>query len=299
MIQIGIIGTDSTHAIEFTRLLNAETSSSARIIGACVGHETDFPLSLSRREQIGRTLHEELKLPLFSSIQELLGRVDAVMVLSCDGRCHRREILSLLSARKPIFVDKPFCADWREAAEVLQVARPSGTPCFSTSALRYSAGVESAKELLRNRPAKIECSVPQRSEPGHPDLSWHGIHGVEAAYALMGAGCQTVQRRIAGSEDVTMGVWGDGSEVMIRRATNDASAEFRTTVTVAGSEKIIRGHSYHGLLKAIVKFFETGKSPVAEKEMLEVLAFIAAADESRDTHGASIDLPQMLVNLAL
>jgi hypothetical protein len=299
MIRIGIIGMDSTHAIEFTRLINAETSSSARIVGACVGCETDFPLSLNRREQIGRTLNEEFKLPVFSSAKELLDQVDSIMVLNCDGRCHRREILPLLSAKKPIFVDKPFSADWREAVEILQAARTSGTPCFSASALRYSAGLDSAKKLLTDRPARIGCSVPHRAEPGHPDLSWYGIHGVEAAYALLGVGCRTVKRNISKSEDVTTGVWADGSEVAIHRSTNDASAEFRTTVTATGGEEIIRGHNYHGLIKAIVQFFETGRTPVSEKEMIEVLAFIAAADESRDANGANIDLPQMLASLAL
>lgn len=299
MIRIGIVGLDSTHAVDFTRIINADAPAPARIVAACAGEPTDFPLSVSRRPNIERSLREELGIPILPSAADLLEHVDAVMVLSCDGRCHRREISPLLSAGKPLFVDKPFCADWREAVDVLRAARSAGTPCFSASALRYRAGLDLAKTLLRERPARIVCAVPRLHEPGHPDLSWYGIHGVEAAYALLGPGCQTVWRQPGGDEDITTGAWPDGSEVALHRSNDAAGGEFRTTVISPGGETTLRGHSYRDLLQVIVRFFETGQTPVAENEMVEVLAFIAAADASRDTHGAAIDLPRLLANSPL
>lgn len=299
MIQIGIIGMDSTHAVEFARLLNSDATSSARVVAACAGMDTDFPLSVERRQTIERVLDKELNLPILPSVETLLKQVDAVMVLSCDGRCHGREIIPVLAAKKPVFVDKPFCADWREALKVLQAARVAKTPCFSASALRYSPDLDSAKKFLRDRPAKIECFVPRRSEPGHPDLSWYGIHGVEAMYAGLGTGCQTVRRRLTNDEDIITGIWNDGSEGVISRTNNEASAEFRTIITTSGGKKLIRGHSYRGLLKVILEFFESGKIPVPEMEMIEELAFIAAADESRDLNGAPVALSPMLANLEL
>ena len=92
MIRIGLIGLDSTHALEFTRAFNAgipEARSPMRVVAACAGIGTDFHLSVNRRDQITRELVQDLKIPLVNSLPELAGMVDAFMILSCDGRCHR------------------------------------------------------------------------------------------------------------------------------------------------------------------------------------------------------------------
>jgi hypothetical protein len=48
------------------------------------------------------------------------------------------------------------------------------------------------------------------------------------------------------------------------------------------------------LLKQIIRFFETGISPVSEDETLEIYAFMEAADESRRKGGAPVSLAATL-----
>ncbi len=300
MIRVGIIGLDSTHAVEFTRLLNASAApETACVVAACAGPLTDFPLSMSRRDAIERQMRDDLSIPILSSRDELLERVDAVMLLGCDGRGHRAEILAVLPTGKPIFVDKPLSADWREAVEILRAAAAAGSPCFSASALRFRPEPDLARLLARQPPVTIFAEVPHLREPGHPDLSWHGIHGVEAAFSLLGPGCQSVQRRLSVLEDVTHGFWANGSSVAISRTATAAGQEFRTTINSAGGKLTLRGHSYAGLLMAITAFFKSRAAPVSLREMVEVLAFIAAADESRAAGGAVIDLAGLLASVDL
>src|SRR3954465_10381634 len=103
-MKIGIIGLDSTHAIEFTRRLNAPAANpqwrGARVVASCAGEPTDFPLSVSRRDRISAQLRDEWGIPLLSSSTELVKRVDALMILSCDGRCHLPEAQPLLAFGK-------------------------------------------------------------------------------------------------------------------------------------------------------------------------------------------------------
>jgi predicted dehydrogenase len=300
MIRLGIIGLDSTHAVEFVRLFNIErVAADMRVVAACAGAPTTFPLSLGRRERIERQVRDEFAVPVVNSAPELLEQVDAVLLLSCDGRSHGREIQPVLAARKPVFVDKPLSADWREAAQILRSARVAGAPCFTASALRFRIVAELAIRLRSKRPLTLRVDVPRHREPGHPDLSWHGIHGVEAGYAVLGAGCQSVRRSITHDTDVTTGVWPDGSSLLINRTLEDSGREFRMSVASSDGEQLLHGHDYRGLVEAIAAFFRTGRPPVSAAEMIEVLAFIAAADESRVAGGAAVGLTDRLATVEL
>lgn len=294
MLKIGIVGLDSTHAVEFTRLIHGgvlPAGPAARVVAACAGFDTDFPLSRERRARIANEVRA-LGVPVVGSISELGAEVDAIMLLSCDGRSHRREALAVFAAGKPVFVDKPLAADWREAASILRAARGQNVPCFSASALRFRPPSALADEALA-RPLRIEAIVPARQEPGHPELCWHGIHGLEAGYARLGAGCATVRRQ-AGEEDLTIGTWADGSELRVIRSTADVARTFPVRVTGPAGESTRSGVDYRPLLAAILRFFETGVAPVPVREMIEVIAFAAAADLSRDRGGEAVNLQDLI-----
>ncbi len=48
------------------------------------------------------------------------------------------------------------------------------------------------------------------------------------------------------------------------------------------------------LLKEIIKFFETGTSPVPTAETLEIYAFMEAADESKRQGGKAVTLESVM-----
>src|SRR5688572_29072507 len=276
MIRIGIIGLDSTHALEFTRIFNADLlggRSPVRVVAACAGVATDFPLSVSRRERIAREFVQHHRIPLLDSPLAVAAAVDALMILSCDGRCHHREMLQVAAAGKPLFIDKPLSADWREAATILQTAHRTDSPCFSASALRYRTGAAATAIPAADRPAHVDIVVPRRQEPGHPDLSWHGIHGIESAFSQLGTGCRAVQRQVSAEEDVTTATWADGSTTRIRRSAGETAANFPMRVRSTAGEKLWAGHDYLALLQVIADFFHSGIPPLSDREMLEPVAF--------------------------
>jgi hypothetical protein len=51
--------------------------------------------------------------------------------------------------------------------------------------------------------------------------------------------------------------------------------------------------SYRNLVREIVAFFRTGRPPVPVEEMLEVLAFMEAADVSKSRGGAEVRLTEL------
>ena len=60
-------------------------------------------------------------------------KVDAVMILSIDGRPHLEQARPVFAARKPVFIDKPVASSLAEIVQVFREAEQSGTPCFSNS----------------------------------------------------------------------------------------------------------------------------------------------------------------------
>ena len=203
----------------------------------------------------------------------------------------------MLAARKRLYIDKPFAGSFRDAREIVRLARETGTPFFSSSSLRFVAEIQalSKDEKLGGIAGAVAWS-PSPTEPHHPDLFWYGIHGVEALYTLMGQGCESVTRTYTDGADVVTGRWRDG-RIGTFRGLRDSH---RTYGAVAFGRKAVISTSpnmkvdYRGLLVEIVNFFRTGAPPVAPEETLEITAFMEAADLSRKRNGAPVALAELL-----
>ena len=74
--------------------------------------------------------------------------------------------------------------------------RRQDVPIFSCSQHRYSPGfigMRNHEEVGDVLGCDVYGGCPR--EPHHPDLVWHGIHGIETLYTIMGPGCVSVTRR--------------------------------------------------------------------------------------------------------
>ena len=72
---------------------------------------------------------------------------------------------------------------------------------------------------------------------------------------------------------------------------NDGAVVFRGDKFVQSDPSM--KYSYGPLLREIVKFFQTGIPPVAPEECVEVLAFMQAADVSKEKGGAPARLDEL------
>lgn len=303
-IRVGLIGLDTSHAAAFTQLLNDPTRPDhvpgARIVAAFKGGSPDVEASATRVDKFAEDLQTTWKIPLVASIEELLQRVDAVMLTSVDGRVHLQQARPVLAARKPLFVDKPFAASVRDAVELARLARVSGTPIFSSSSLRFTDDVVAIK--ADGRVADVRGAItwgPATLEPHHPDLFWYGIHAVEMLYTFMGAGCERVTRTHTTGTDVVVGHWKDG-RIGVVRGIRDGAAPYGQVVfgskgvlsVPPGNASSTQRSSYHGLITAVIQFFQSGKPPVPIEETLEIMAFMEAADLSKTRGGATVSLSE-------
>ena len=311
-IRIGLIGLDTSHVVAFTQLLNDASRPDhvpgARVVAAYKGGSPDVVASATRIEKFTAELRDSWKIDLVDSIDELVRRVDAVMIESVDARVHLAQAKPVIAAKKPLFVDKPFTASTRDAIELARLARQNGTPIFSSSSLRFNEGVQAIKR--DPRAADVLGAIawgPATLEPHHPDLFWYGIHTVETLYTFMGPGCERVTRTYTPDADVVTGVWKDGRIGVIRGIRAGASSYGQvvfgrkavvSTPPADASGAAERRSSYYGLVSEVVQFFRTGTPPVPIEETIEIMAFMEAADVSKGRSGAPVAIAEVMAGTA-
>ncbi len=108
-MKVGIIGLDA-HAVPWTRIIHDPAAkppiADMRIVAAVPVPSPDIPFSVDNIQQ-NVTQMRELGVEVITSIEELVQKVDAVMLLSIDGRPHPAQARSVFRSKKPLFIDKP------------------------------------------------------------------------------------------------------------------------------------------------------------------------------------------------
>jgi hypothetical protein len=299
IIRAGIIGLDTSHVTAFTRVLNNPKAqgdlAGVRIVAAYPGGSPDVPDSRNRVEGFTKQLREQYGVEIVDSVEALLPKVDVVLLESLDGRPHLQQVVPVLKAGKPVFIDKPVAGSLADALLLYQLAKEYNVPCFSSSSLRFGPGIQAMRQNQKVGDV-LGCDTygPCVLEPHHPDLFWYGIHGVEMLFTIMGTGCQSVTRVHTNGTDLVTGVWKEG-RVGTFRGIRQGKADYGALVFGSKGVEPSGGYgSYEPLLVEICKFFKTGKPPVSAEETIELFAFMEAADESKRRGGTPVTLESVL-----
>ena len=129
ILRIGIIGLDTSHAGAFTNILNdknaAEDVAGCRVVAAYPKGSPDIPSSTSRVPKYTEDMRKR-GVEIVDSIDELLTKVDCVLLETNDGRPHLEQLLPCLKAGKRTFVDKPIAGSLTDAVAMF-AARGSNT----------------------------------------------------------------------------------------------------------------------------------------------------------------------------
>lgn len=293
-LRAGIIGTDTSHVPAFAGQFQAHPEWRIKVVAAFKGGSPDLPTSADRVEGFAKTIHDKNGVEIVGSIEELLQKVDVVLLESVDGRPHLAQATPVLKAGKRLFIDKPLAASLADARKIVQLSRETGTPFFSCSSYRYHPDIP----RLRDNPGVGKVSQVQASSPFnvlafHPDLYYYGIHGVEALYAVMGPGCLSVSRKVENGADVTTGQWKDGRVGVYYGPAKGEKVPVLRLWGADGTAESKGNGGYDGLVRLIAEFFQTGRVPVNPAETLEIFEFMTAAQRSKERGGASVSLAEL------
>lgn len=312
-IRVGILGLDNYQAVAFTQHFHdpraADELAGLRVVAAFPAGSPDIEESVRELPKWTEAIRK-FDVAIVDSVDALLAACDAVLVMSVDGRAHREQVRPALQAKKPVYVGRPLAASLADAVAMFRLADEHKTPLFSCSQHRFSPGFIG----MRNHPEVgdvLGCDVyggcPR--EPHHPDLFWHGIHGVETLYTIMRPGCVSVTRASTDSAELITGVWKDGRVGTYRGLRQGA---LKYSAVVFGSKGVapagIYGYAapvkgvvppgrymgYEATAVEIARFFKTKQPPVSADETIELFAFLEAAEESKRLGGVPVTLASVL-----
>ncbi len=296
-LKAGIIGMDA-HALPWTKIINNPEATGElaemTVVAGYPGGSPDIPQSMELLEKSVKPV-SEMGVEIVDSIDELLKKVDVVLILSIDGRTHLEQARPVFASGKRLYIDKPIAGSLADAIAIFQMAKEHNVPCFSSSSLRFAdRTLNVSKDPALGELVGCDQYAPCSLEPHHPDFFWYGIHGVEPLFTIMGPGCVSVARVHTEGTDMAVGVWSDG-RIGTFRGIRQGQRGYGSTVF--GTKGIVPGGGFDGyepLIVEIVKFFKTGIAPVSEAETLEIFAFMEAADESKRQGGCPVTLESVM-----
>ena len=119
-LRAGIIGTDTSHVPAFTGMFQSHPEWRIKVVAAFKGGSPDLPTSADRVEKFAATIHEKYGVEIVESIEELLNKVDVVLLESVDaGRIGRGG--ARLKGRKRLFIVKPLAASLGRCRRIVEL----------------------------------------------------------------------------------------------------------------------------------------------------------------------------------
>jgi predicted dehydrogenase len=246
----------------------------------------NFEIALAWEEapKGGKPLNEwckEFEIAPASSIEQVVEECDAICVLApSNPEVHERlSDLPLLSG-KPVYIDKPFAPDRATAERLFEKAGSHNTPLMSSSALRFGSELQAAiNETFKDQ------KVTFAGARGSGSSFWeYSIHQVEMIVALLGTGAKRVMQ--CGNETTFHMAIGYDDE---RRASMTLMPGQGFQISANGEKDSVSidsmGDFFPGLIEAMLKFYETGVSPIAKEETIEIASLVASGIKALETPG--------------
>ncbi len=312
-LRVGVVGLDNYQAVAFTALFHdakaAGDLQGIRVVAAYPGGSPDIAESVESLPKWTPAM-KDLGVAIVDSIDAVAEQSDALLIMSIDGRAHLPQFKAAARTGKPVYIGRPLAASLADALEIFEVAKARQVPLFSCSQHRFSPGFIG----MRDHPEVgkvLGCSVYGGcpTEPHHPDLFWHAVHGVETLYTIMGDGCESVTRASTPDAEFVTGTWTDG-RIGTFRGIKKGAIKYRAMVfgdkgiSPSGDygydvpKQWVAPHGeymgYKGVATEIAKFFRSKQPPVSPAETIEMFAFMEAAHQSSSRGGVPVRLSEVL-----
>lgn len=293
-MHLGIVGSDNSHALGFAKTANVKNQ---------FGPNVRFTMiSSSDTEQASSVASEGMIDEVVGRPEDMVGRVDAVVVVDRDGGLHREHAMPFLASGTPVLIDKPLATNVDDAVATLAFAEKAHALVTSYSSLRWCDDVRAIGSNLRDigSPRLLEVSGPCDLCSPYGGHFFYGIHLAEIALTLFPGPIRSVQvLRSAGV--ATAILRRDSGPVamlnMLDPTAGETPAKFPFFVTVIGTSgyeasNVQTNPDLDQALARFLKMIDTGEPPVSAEEMLEPIRVLESISRSLESSGAEVPVPR-------
>ena len=231
---------------------------------------------------------------LVDSIAEVVARSD----LSHDHRASMAgsigEARAVFPSGKPVFMDKPLAASLHEAAEIVRLAERDPDAVFSASPFVSPP----AWPAWRRRSAPSGAPSPTATAPANRICRRFFLKALTRSRRSSPSWVRAASRSPASTRRKRK--WPPalvGGRTGVVYALRTHKTPVGTTVfgeTGVRTDKHGHEEGFGPLTRAIVTFFQTRQPPLPAVDTVEIIAFMEAADQSQQRHGAPVSVRRLL-----
>lgn len=194
MFRIGIIGSDNSHAEAFSKIINIPDESTGEYRYPDCRVVSIFGLEKERTQAVAKAGRIE---SIVDNPEDMVGNVDAVMVVFRDGNLHMPYALPFIEVGIPTWVDKPFTVDTEDAKKLIAAAKEKGTLLTGGSTCKYTYDILMVKNAVKNgsRIGKMKTAMinfPADLESEYAGIHFYGPHLAEMTLQAFGYYPQSV-----------------------------------------------------------------------------------------------------------
>lgn len=248
MIEIAILGLDTSHPGEFADILAADDRTTV----AAVWDGGDV-----RDAAYCEQFCAEYDATQYDQPAAMRDEVDAAVVTTVDWDTHRELAEPFLRDGTPVLIDKPIAGNVTDVEAIVDAARADDAPLFGGSAVPFHPRLEALETGVSNR--TVYCA-------GYNHPFYYGTHLVDTLRRIVGADWVAVDPNDApgSSVDVT---FADGSYASLQFDGSAADGTFAFLVTDEHHTHSIAIESdadelrrmYRSFLDAFVECIESGR----------------------------------------
>lgn len=293
MLSIGIVGSDNSHALAYSTLLNIEqvAGDSARATHIW-GAEEARTQEVADKAQIG---------VIVPNLEAMIGQVDAVFVEDRDGRLHAEHAIPFLERGIPVFVDKPLACSLEDCGRILAAARTNDTFVTSFSSLRTCATTDALAEQAASigEIRSAQFAGPCDFESVYGGAYFYATHTVEIALRLLGEDVRSLSAVRSGDMAAVNVIWNNGA---LGSLSYVGDAEYHFFATLFGTKGMVSGEvlanhdGYRTSCELVLEGITSGKRLYSEADMVRPIAMIHAIELSLANDGATIEIEPLIAS---
>lgn len=218
-----------------------------------------------------------------NSIDEVIDKSDYMIVLSPDNPERHWDLCQKpLRSGKRVYVDKTFALSKDIAQGLVNIAEESGTPFFSTSALRFATEL---KDVERE-------NIVFMNSRGPGNFDTYSIHQIEPIVILMGSDVKRIMSIGSGKYESMVIEFESGRRAVMSHY-GWTGVDFNMTVNYAdGKTKLIPSMSdyFPNFMRELCDFFKTGEIKAQHDETVAIMGIIEAGNNALSTPGIWVEV---------
>jgi len=282
-IRFGVIGTENSHVDQACKRFNVEKT----IQGASV--EALYPGEGDTLEHV-KQVQEQGKVPLLvDKPEDMLGKVDAVIIMSRHGKYHAKYARLFLENKIPTLVDKPMTCDLEEAKELIVLSHKANTWFSSSSTVWKTSSFQNLFKQAKDELGSIHSGMvggPFDFESEFGGVFFYGIHTVEMLLNGFGYDVKTVSAKLHGKNCFVTTTLKSGKLVSLH-LIGEGGGSFQALVHCKkGSRHLLVDMSdgYDMGFKMLIDGIKTNVRPLTDEQLLMPVKVLLAIDKSAKTN---------------